>query len=91
MPPAIQDVALVVDGNVSAEEVRRALMAGAGEYIEQIELFDRYDKISEGRVSLAFTMTFRAPDRTLTAEEVNQFRQDAVGLARERTGAELRS
>ncbi|MFZ9773950.1 MAG: phenylalanine--tRNA ligase subunit beta [Candidatus Nanopelagicaceae bacterium] len=91
MPPAIQDVALVVDRKVSAESVRLALVEGAGELLERIELFDRYDKIGEGKVSLGFTLTFRAPDRTLTAEEVSALRLRATELARQRTGAELRS
>ncbi len=91
MPPAIQDVALVVDGDVSAESVRLALIEGAGELLESIELFDRYDKVGEGKISLAFTLTFRAPDRTLTVEEVNEFRLKATELAKERTGAQLRS
>jgi phenylalanyl-tRNA synthetase beta chain len=91
MPPAIQDVALVVDRKVSAESVRLALFEGAGELLERIELFDRYDKIGEGKVSLGFTLTFRAPDRTLTAEEVSALRLRATELARQRTGAELRS
>jgi len=90
MPPAIQDVALLVDENVPAESVRLALQEGAGELLESIVLFDRYEKIGGGKVSLAFTMTFRAPERTLTAEEVNALRKKATDLAAERTGAELR-
>jgi len=70
---------------------RLALIEGAGELLESIELFDRYDKVGEGKISLAFTLTFRAPDRTLTVEEVNEFRLKATELAKERTGAQLRS
>jgi len=90
MPPAIQDVALLVDEDVPSESVRLALQEGAGELLESIVLFDRYEKLGGGKVSLAFTMTFRAPERTLAAEEVNALRKKATDFAAERTGAELR-
>lgn len=91
MPPAIQDLALVVDSHVAAGEVERALIDGAGELLESIELFDRYEKYAPGKVSLAFTLTFRAVDRTLTADEIAQIRQQAIDNARALVGAELRS
>jgi phenylalanyl-tRNA synthetase beta chain len=91
MPPAIQDVSLVVDVRVPVAEVIAALTEGAGELLERIELFDRYEKYAPGKVSLAFTLTFRAPDRTLESEEIAKIRSRAVERAREVTGAELRS
>ena len=91
-PPATQDVALIVDASRPAAEVEAALREGAGELLESIRLFDVYtgEQIGEGRKSLAFTLRFRAPDRTLTAEEVGRARDAAVALAAERTGAVLR-
>ena len=59
--------------------------------LESIELFDRYSQIGEGKVSLAFTLTFRASDRTLTGAEVAQMREAAVEAARIQLGAVLRS
>ena len=91
MPPAIQDVALVVDLDVPAAVVQAALVEGAGDLLERVELFDRYEKYAPGKVSLAFTLTLRAADRTLTAEEIAQVRNRAVDRARAVTGAELRS
>ena len=91
MPAALQDVALIVDESVSAAEVEAALRMGAGPLLESITLFDRYDKIGDGKISLAFSLAFRAPDRTLTGAEVAQMREAAVIAAEKATGAVLRT
>ena len=91
MPAAMQDVALIVDSSVTAQQVQSALVEGAGDLLESISLFDRYDKVGDGKVSLAFTLTFRAPDRTLTSEEVSAMRESAPSLASKRCGAVVRT
>ena len=91
MPAAVQDVALIVDSRVPAIEVQEALREGAGNLLESIALFDRYDKVGDGKVSLAFTLTFRAEDRTLTGEEVSAMREAATNLATKRCGAIVRT
>ena len=91
MPAALQDVALIVDATVTAAEVEAALRNGAGELLESITLFDRYDKLGDGKISLAFSLTFRAPDRTLTGAEVTAAREAAVAQAVKTTGAVLRT
>jgi phenylalanyl-tRNA synthetase beta chain len=91
MPAALQDVALIVDAKVSAAEVESALRTGAGDLLESITLFDRYDKLGDGKISLAFSLTFRAPDRTLTGAEVSAAREAAVAQAVKATGAVLRT
>ena len=91
MPAAVQDVALIVDSNVPALEVQQALKDGAGDLLESISLFDRYDKVGDGKMSLAFTLTFRAEDRTLTGEEVSAMREAATNLAAKRCGATVRT
>ena len=91
MPAAVQDIALVVDQKVSAAELIAALSEGAGELLESIEVFDRYDNIGDGKVSLAFTLTFRAADRTLKTEEVSAAREAAAAEANKRFGATVRS
>jgi phenylalanyl-tRNA synthetase beta chain len=91
MPAAVQDIALVVSKNVSASDVEDSLRMGAGELLESISLFDRYDQIGDEKVSLAFTLTFRAADRTLTAEEVSGYRDEAVKRAGKDCGAVLRA
>ncbi len=91
MPIAVQDIALIVDEKVTSAEVVDALKNGAGELLESVTLFDRYDKLGDGKISLAYTLTFRAPDRTLTGAEISQIREAAVEAARIKVGATLRS
>ncbi len=91
-PPALIDVALVVPANAPAGEVQRALVDGAGPLLETVRLFDVYtaEQLGEGRKSLAYKLTFRAPDRTLTGEEAVAARDAAVAVAADRFGATLR-
>ncbi len=98
-PVATQDVALVVMDSVPAADVEAALVAGAAaagadgsSLLEEVALFDVYTgaQAGEGRKSLAYTLRFRAPDRTLTDEEVTAARDAAVAEAARRTGAVLR-
>nr|MDT0663206.1 phenylalanine--tRNA ligase subunit beta [Micromonospora sp. DSM 115978] len=91
-PPALIDVALVVAESVPASDVERALVEGAGELLESVRLFDVYAsaQLGEGRKSLAYKLTFRAPDRTLTGEEAVAARDAAVAVAADRFGAVLR-
>ena len=91
-PVATQDVALVVADDVPAAEVAQALRDGAGELLESVRLFDVYrgEQLGAGQASLAYTLRFRAPDRTLTVEEVSALRTRAVEEAGRRTGAVLR-
>jgi phenylalanyl-tRNA synthetase beta chain len=96
-PVATQDVALVVAASVPAAEVEAALSAGAagagdGSLLEEVALFDVYtgEQAGEGNKSLAYTLRFRAPDRTLTDEEVTAARDAAVAEAGRRVGAVLR-
>jgi phenylalanyl-tRNA synthetase beta chain len=72
--------------------VAAALETGAGELLESIRLFDVYTgaPVPAGSRSLAYALTLRAPDRTLTGEEATAVRDAAVAAAAERTGAELR-
>ena len=93
-PLATQDVALIVDAAVPAAEVEAALVAGAPQdLLEDVRLFDVYTgaQVGEQRKSLAYTLKFRAPDRTLTAAETTAARDAAVAEAGRRVGAVLRS
>jgi phenylalanyl-tRNA synthetase beta chain len=91
-PPALIDVALVVPEATPAGDVHRALVDGAGPLLESVRLFDVYtaEQLGEGRKSLAYKLTFRAADRTLTGEEAVAARDAAVSVAAQRFGAVLR-
>ena len=78
-PAALRDLALVVPTETAASEVQKLLgqaaraAAGNAFTLESLALFDVYQGkgLPEGTKSLAFSLIFRAPDRTLTDEEVN--------------------
>ena len=90
-PVASQDVALVLDAAVPVAEVAAALDAGAGDLLESLRFFDVYtgDQVPPGHRSLAYSLRFRAPDRTLTVAETTAARDAAVAEAARRTGAQL--
>jgi phenylalanyl-tRNA synthetase beta chain len=79
LPAALRDLALVVDGATPAADVQKALAksartaAGNAFAVESVTVFDLYQGkgLPEGKKSLAFNLVFRAPDRTLTDDEVN--------------------
>ncbi|HWP32747.1 MAG TPA: phenylalanine--tRNA ligase subunit beta, partial [Solirubrobacterales bacterium] len=75
-PAAYQDLALIVPDEVPAARVRAAVLNGGGELLRSAEVFDLYEgeQVAEGHKSLALRLEFRAPDRTLTDEEVGGLR-----------------
>lgn len=92
-PALHQDLALVVDDEIPAETVCRVVESAAGELLESVELFDvfRGEQLGDGKKSLAFNLIFRAVDRTLTDEEVNEYRVQAAEKARVELGAQMRA
>jgi phenylalanyl-tRNA synthetase beta chain len=82
-PTALRDLALVVDQSAQADDVRRTLdqqaraSVGGAFVLESVQIFDVYQGsgLPEGKKSLAFSLVFRAADRTLTDEEVNAVMQ----------------
>ncbi|HEV2906169.1 MAG TPA: phenylalanine--tRNA ligase subunit beta, partial [Actinomycetota bacterium] len=92
-PPIRRDLAFVVDEDVPAGGMQAALEAAAGELLDRSLLFDvfRGGAIPEGRKSIAFALEFRAPDRTLTDEEVEPVIDTVVDRLRSELGAELRA
>jgi phenylalanyl-tRNA synthetase beta chain len=76
-PSVHEDIAVVVEDTTGGETVRRAVLAGGGELLRSAEIFDLYHgpQVGEGRKSLALRLEFRAPDRTLTDEEVAEARK----------------
>ena len=92
-PAVKQDVALVVDVDVPSAAVEAALRAGAGELLESMRLFDVFtgEQLGNGKKSLAYSLVFRAPDKTLTEADATAAKESAVGAAAKATGASLRA
>ncbi|MGH3446174.1 MAG: phenylalanine--tRNA ligase subunit beta [Nocardioidaceae bacterium] len=92
-PVGKEDVALVVDTAVAAADVEAALLAGGGDLLEAVRLFDVYtgDQVGAGKKSLAYSLRFRASDRTLTEDEIAAARDAAVASAAAGVGAVQRT
>jgi len=92
-PSLRQDIAVVVASDVSAARVVETVRGAAGELLARADVFDAYsgEQVGEGRVSLALHLEFRAPDRTLTDEDVAPVRERIVAALREELGGELRA
>jgi phenylalanyl-tRNA synthetase beta chain len=91
-PPVFVDLAFVLDEGVPAAAVEESIREAAGELLEAVRLFDVYTgpQVGEGRKSLAYSLTLRAPDRTLSGEEAAEVRQRVVAFVEEAQRAELR-
>ncbi len=92
-PAVYQDIALVVTDQTPAAEVERVIREAGGALLEDARLFDLYrgDPIPEGHKSLAYALTYRAPDRTLTDGDVAKVHQKIVRAAERVLGAKLRA
>jgi phenylalanyl-tRNA synthetase beta chain len=79
-PSVVRDVAVTVDEGMSAGEIMQIIRGVNDTSIEAVEVFDRYqgDPIPGGRKGLAYRITYRSPDRTLTDEEVNEIHQGVL-------------
>ncbi|MCX7680529.1 MAG: phenylalanine--tRNA ligase subunit beta, partial [Anaerolineae bacterium] len=91
-PPVYEDLALVVDERVPAEQVYTLIMQTGAPLVRSAVLFDVYrgEQIGEGRKSLAYRLTYQADDRTLTDEEVARLRAKIIRRLERELGATLR-
>jgi phenylalanyl-tRNA synthetase beta chain len=92
-PSSTIDLAFVVPDDVPAAAVERTIREAAGSALESVRLFDvfRSDAIGAGRVSLAFSLRFRAADRTLTDDDVAALRTSVISAVARAHAAELRA
>ncbi len=91
-PHIDRDIALIVDESVPAARIMEQMRAYPTGLIEEIALFDFYKgkNIPEGKKSLAFTIRYRAQDRTLTDAEIEELHSGLVGYVTEKTGGIVR-
>jgi phenylalanyl-tRNA synthetase beta chain len=91
-PPVLEDLALVVDRALPAADVEAALRRAGGFLLSDVALFDVYegDQIPPGKKSLAYHLTFQAPDKTLTDKDVSKQRQRILKQLEQALGARLR-
>ncbi|MGQ9557494.1 MAG: phenylalanine--tRNA ligase subunit beta [Desulfurispora sp.] len=92
-PGLERDLAVVVDQSVLAAAVQQEIRAAGGRLLEDVRLFDVYqgEQVPAGCRSLAFALTFRSPDRTLSDEDVAGPLSEITRALAERFAAVLRS
>lgn len=92
-PAVSRDIAVVVDEAVGAGAMMDAICAAAGKLLEDARLFDIYrgEKLGASRKSVAYAITLRAPDRTLTDDEINAVMDKVLKALEKEFGAELRA
>jgi phenylalanyl-tRNA synthetase beta chain len=92
-PPVLEDLAIVLDESIPAEHVVNTIIKAGGKLIASADVFDVYrgEQVSAGKKSLAYSLTYQAPDRTLTDKEVAKIRKRIVRSLENELGAVLRS
>ena len=92
-PEVRRDLAFVVKEDVPVADVLALLGGEGGEWLNDVQLFDVYkgNGIAEGHKSLALTLSWQHPERTLTDEEIEAWVSNAVNAVSYRYGATLRS
>lgn len=92
-PAVRRDLAVVVDQQIPARRLLNILREAGKPWLEKVEIFDVYrgGQVPEGKKSIAFSLTFRSAERTLTDAQVLHAQAKVVEALREQVGAEIRS
>ena len=93
--PAVQhDLAIVVPDEVTCEDLTQRITSAGGKLLENVRLFDVYRdpvRVGIGKKSMAFSLTYRSDDHTLTSDEVERAHSKIVTKVCKATGGEVRS
>jgi phenylalanyl-tRNA synthetase beta chain len=91
-PAATRDLAIVVNETTRSEELVATIRSEAGALAESVEVFDVYTgaQIGQGRKSIAIGIVYRAPDRSLSSEEVDKLQQNIISRLIKNFNAEIR-
>ena len=91
-PSVKKDIAVVVDKNITSDEIATVIKKAGGSSLSKIDVFDVYTGkgIEENKKSIAYSLTFEKMDRTLTDEEINESIEKIIDMLSKKLGAELR-
>ncbi len=92
-PAITRDIAIIVDDKTTWDSIKDCVKSAGINFLEAIEFFDVYKgkQVEPGKKSVAFSLRFRAPDRTLKSEEADAFQQTILQKLNEKLGAVLRA
>ena len=91
-PSAERDLAIIVSEDIAAAELEEVIINAGGDILAECRLFDVYrgKQIPENKKSLAYSLIYRSPERTLTDEEINEKHEEIKQKLFTEFGAELR-
>jgi len=91
-PPILEDIALIVDESIPASLVENLIRQTGGQTVTDVRLFDVYrgEQIGVGKKSLAYSLTYQSPDRTLTDKDAAKLRNKIVQRLASEIDAQLR-
>jgi phenylalanyl-tRNA synthetase beta chain len=91
-PATTQDLAIIAANDIPAAQIEAIIRKGAGALLESLTLFDIYSgpQVGEGKRSLAYHLSFRAADRTLSDETLAKLRVKIIKLLEREAGASIR-
>ncbi|HNV03741.1 MAG TPA: phenylalanine--tRNA ligase subunit beta [Vicinamibacterales bacterium] len=92
-PPVKEDLAFVLDRAIPVSRVQEVIRAAGGPMLAGVALFDEYagEQVGAGKRSLAFSLTYQAPDRTLTDADARKIRERVARALKDELGAALRA
>ena len=92
-PEIVKDMAFVVNTDVTSDEIINVIKKAGGRLLTDIKLFDVYtgENVALDEKSLAYSLTFSSPDRTLNEEEVMDVFEKIINEVEDKLGAKLRN
>ena len=91
-PAMVRDIAMIVDEEETVAKIEDVIKEAGSSLLRQIKLFDVYrgEQVGEGKKSVAFSLTYRHDDRTLTDEETEKMHNDVLRALKDKIGAVIR-
>ena len=90
-PEIVKDLAFVIDNEVESEVIKNQIKKSGGRLLDNVEVFDIYNNMEEGKKSIAYKLTFKDASKTLSDEEVMEIFNKIIKEVEEKTNAKLRS
>ncbi len=91
-PSISRDIALILDQDVQAGEVQAGIQAAGGDLLKQVSIFDLYEgeHMDEGKKSVAYSLTYYNPEKTLTDEDVEKVHHKVIDYVKDQFNATMR-
>ena len=91
-PAMVRDIAMIVDEDETVAKIEEVIKAAGTDLLKAVTLFDVYrgEQVGEGKKSVAFSLTYRHDERTLTDDETEAAHAEVLKALKEKLGAIIR-